>query len=70
MPTDEARPGVVWVKANYEDIVQLTEVLRGVHTVLSFITAQSDPGNMAQKNLIDAAVQAGVNRLAPSEWAS
>ncbi|KAK3898128.1 hypothetical protein C8A05DRAFT_47476 [Staphylotrichum tortipilum] len=59
---------VAWVKANYDDAAQLAEILQGVDTVLSFIVAHSDPGSVAQKNLIDAAVQAGVRRFAPSEW--
>jgi hypothetical protein len=41
-----------------------------VHTVLSFIHVQSDPGNINQKNLIKAAIEAGVKRFAPSEWAT
>lgn len=63
-----ATPGVTWVKANYEDVEQLAKVLQGVDTVLSFIVVHTDPGNVAQKTLIDAAVRAGVRRLAPSEW--
>lgn len=63
-----ATPGVKWVKANYDNVVQLADVLEGVDTVLSFIVAHSDPGSVAQKNLIDAAVRAGVRRFAPSEW--
>lgn len=44
-------------------------MLKGVHTVLSFVDAMSDPDNMAQRTLIDASVRAGVKRFAPSEWA-
>ena len=47
----------------------MTEVLRGVDTVLSFITPETDRGCVAQKGLIDACVRAGVRRFAPSEWA-
>ena len=46
------------------------EILRGVHTVLSFIVTALDPGNVSQKNLIDAAIRVGVKRFAPSEWAT
>ena len=60
---------MTWVKTNYEDLGRLTETLRGVDTVLSFIVAHADPGTVAQKKLIDAAVRAGVRRFAPSEWA-
>jgi hypothetical protein len=62
--------GAIWVQIDYTNREILTERLNGVHVVLSFITPQTDPGNMAQRNLIDAAIQAGVKRFAPSEWAS
>jgi NmrA-like family protein len=55
---------------DYEDTEHLAQTLTGVHTLLCFITPQSDPGNTAQKNLIDAAIKGGVVRYAPSEWAS
>jgi uncharacterized protein YbjT (DUF2867 family) len=61
---------VTWVKTDYRDPDELTEILKGVHTVLSFITTQSDPENVSQKNLIDAAIRVGVKRFAPSEWAT
>ncbi len=53
---------------NYDDQSELVEALQGVHTVLSFIQLLSDPENKSQKNLIDAAIAAGVRRFAPSEW--
>jgi uncharacterized protein YbjT (DUF2867 family) len=68
-PTDVAT-GVTWIQTDYHDPAQVVEALAGVHTLLCFITPQSDPGNTSQKNLIDAAVKAGVKRYAPSEWAS
>ena len=55
---------------NYDVESELVEALRGIHTVLSFIQLLSDPGNKSQKNLIDAAIVAGVKRFAPSEWGS
>jgi hypothetical protein len=55
---------------DYEDTEHLAQTLKGVQTLLCFITPQSDPGNTAQKNLIDAAIKANVVRYAPSEWAS
>jgi hypothetical protein len=61
---------VSWTKTNYQSPKKLIDILKGVHTVLSFIVTQSDPGNVSQKNLIDASIQAGVKRFAPSEWAS
>jgi hypothetical protein len=38
--------------------------------VLSFIATEQDLASTVQKNLIDAAVQAGVKRFAPSEWST
>jgi hypothetical protein len=61
---------VTWIKIDYEVSEELVQALDGIHTVLCFITPQSDPGNASQKNLIDAAVKAGVKRYAPSEWAT
>ena len=61
---------MTWVKTSYQGLKELTEILKDVHTVLSFVVTQSDPGNVSQKNLIDAAIRAGVKRFAPSEWAT
>lgn len=62
--------GVTWVKTDYSDTKQLTQLLQGVHTVLSFIIEQEDVESPSQKRLIDASVNAGVKRFAPSEWAA
>jgi hypothetical protein len=62
-------PGTTWVKVDYEDRKGLVKTLEGVHTVLSFIAAHLDTDNKSQKALIDAAIEAGVKRIAPSEWA-
>ncbi|KAK3353886.1 NmrA-like family protein [Lasiosphaeria hispida] len=62
--------GTTWVKVDYQDKQSLVQALKGIHTVLSFIVVQQDPGNVAQINLIEASVEAGVKRLAPNEWAS
>jgi hypothetical protein len=70
VPGEDGRRGVTWVKTSYQDQTELREILNGVHTVLSFIVTRSDPGNVSQKNLIDASVQVGVKRFAPSEWAT
>jgi hypothetical protein len=59
---------VTSVEADYTNGRQLVEALAGVHTVLCFITSQSDPGGVSQKALIQASVKAGVKRYAPSEW--
>lgn len=58
------------MKVDYSDKNSLVQALQGVDVVLSFIVAHLDPGGIAQKSLIDAAVDAGVKRFAPSEWAS
>ncbi|KAF7591407.1 hypothetical protein BBP40_001568 [Aspergillus hancockii] len=70
VPSEETTKGIARVKVDYEDLKQLTQTLQGVHTVLSFVSTQDDPASTAQKNLIDAAVRAGVKRFAPSEWGS
>ncbi len=61
--------GTTWVKADYEDKSALVQALQGVHTVLSFIVVHLDQEGVAQRTLIDAAIEAGVKRIAPSEWA-
>jgi uncharacterized protein YbjT (DUF2867 family) len=65
---DGNAPGVTWRAVNYDNKSELIEALRGIHTVLSFIQLLADPENTAQKNLIDAAIAAGVKRFAPSQW--
>ncbi|KAI9157963.1 hypothetical protein HJFPF1_05948 [Paramyrothecium foliicola] len=60
--------GVQWVQTTYEDTSQLAQIFAGIHTVLSFVDPVRDPVGDVQKRLIDAAVEAGVKRFAPSEW--
>ncbi|KFX89807.1 hypothetical protein O988_08484 [Pseudogymnoascus sp. VKM F-3808] len=62
--------GVTLREVNYDDRSGLVEALSGIHTVLSFTQLVSSPENNPQKNLIDAAIVAGVKRFAPSEWGS
>ncbi|KAG9497870.1 hypothetical protein J7337_010742 [Fusarium musae] len=70
-PETEIVPGVTWFKTQYENVEELTNILEGVHTVLSFMSvAPGDTAAGPQEKLIDAAVRAGVKRFAPSEWAS
>ncbi|MCJ1306874.1 hypothetical protein MMC25_000518 [Agyrium rufum] len=70
-PKDKNTAGVTWIKADYEDPKQLAQIFKGVHTVLSFVAVSPDAaGTTIQKNLIDASIEAGVKRFAPSEWAS
>ncbi|KAK0621883.1 hypothetical protein B0T17DRAFT_306311 [Bombardia bombarda] len=59
--------GTTWVKVDYS-VDGLTQALKGVHTVFSFVLVHKDPDNAAQKALVDAAIAAGVKRFAPSEW--
>ena len=66
--TTESRFGVTWRSVAYDDKAALTEVLRGVHTVLSFIQLLSDPNQQAQRTLVEACIAAGVKRFAPSEY--
>ncbi|XXG99747.1 hypothetical protein Hte_006088 [Hypoxylon texense] len=63
-------PGVTWVKTTYENKSELVRLLQGVETVMCFFPVHFDPGCITQKRLIDAAVEAGVKRYAPSEWAT
>ena len=57
-----------WQIVDYDDKRGLTEALRGIHTLLSFVQILSDVDQKSQKNLIDAAISAGVKRFAPSEY--
>lgn len=68
--TSSTIEGTTWTQVDYQSQTQLAHALEGVHTVLSFISEQDDPNSPIQKNLIRAAVDAGVKRFAPSEWAS
>ncbi|KAI1138895.1 NAD(P)-binding protein [Hypoxylon sp. FL0543] len=63
-------PGVKWVQTTYGDKSELVSLFKGVETVLSLFPVHPDAGNATQKRLIDAAVDAGVKRFAPSEWAT
>ncbi|KAL9616941.1 MAG: hypothetical protein Q9160_008211 [Pyrenula sp. 1 TL-2023] len=63
-------PGITQYRCvDYCNLQQLTGALTTVDVVLSFILPFADKGNTAQKTLIDACIQAGVRRFAPSEWA-
>ncbi|KAF2025155.1 NAD(P)-binding protein [Setomelanomma holmii] len=71
-PQTESDTGISWAKTEYSNVDELTKLLTGVHTVLSFISVHQDQEGAfkVQKNLIDASIAAGVKRFAPSEWAS
>ncbi|KAL2810279.1 NmrA-like family-domain-containing protein [Aspergillus granulosus] len=68
--TEKYIEGVTWIKADYNSVEKLAQVLEGVHTLLSFVIEQDGTESPIQKRLITAAVQAGVKRFAPSEWAT
>ncbi|RYP31032.1 hypothetical protein DL767_005972 [Monosporascus sp. MG133] len=61
--TTPPAPEIQWQIVDYNDKRCLTEALRGTHTLLSFVQILSDPDQTAQKNLIDAAIAAGVKRV-------
>lgn len=63
------QPNLNWVQTSFEDKAQLVRLFKDVEVVLNFIVVANDPGSEVSKLLIDAAVEAGVKRFAPSEWA-
>ncbi|KAL2798712.1 hypothetical protein BJX66DRAFT_294684 [Aspergillus keveii] len=68
-PSDHQIPGVKTIQVSDYSHENLVKLLEGTHTVLAFFNPMSDPGSSNQLALIDAAVAAGVKRIAPSEWA-
>ncbi|PVH76900.1 NmrA-like family protein [Cadophora sp. DSE1049] len=67
-PSVEPQEGLRYCSVDYQNKDKLVDVLRGVHTVLSFINQSVDHENASQKALIDASIAAGVKRFAPSEF--
>ncbi|KAK8120301.1 hypothetical protein PG999_004421 [Apiospora kogelbergensis] len=64
-------PVVQWAVVDYSDHVSLVSVFRGTDTVLSFVTGMDAySGFQVEKQAIDAAIEAGVQRYAPSQWAA
>ncbi|KAF7561268.1 hypothetical protein G7046_g2886 [Stylonectria norvegica] len=63
-----SQPGVTWVQTSYKDKAELVKIFTGVEVVLNFIVVNNDPGNVVSTLLVDAAIEAGVKRFAPSEW--
>ncbi|KAF5232140.1 hypothetical protein FANTH_13137 [Fusarium anthophilum] len=63
--------GVAWRQVDYDDKSALVDAMNGIDTVLSFL-AMLDQNEALElhKKLIDAAIEAGVRRFAPSEWAT
>ena len=57
-----------WRKVNYHSHASLVAALDGIDTLLSFVaTADMEAAFELQKVLIYAAIEAGVQRFAPSE---
>lgn len=63
------QPNVKWVTVSYTDTAELVKAFQGVEVVLNFIVVNTDPENKIGKLIVDASVEAGVKRFAPSEWA-
>ncbi|KAI0475834.1 hypothetical protein GGR56DRAFT_674358 [Xylariaceae sp. FL0804] len=57
-----------WKQTAYEDQAEMVGLLTGVHALLCFWDPTRDARGEAQKRLVDAAIEAGVERFAPSEW--
>lgn len=57
------------IKVDYCHKKALVAILKEIDVVLSFILPYSDPEDIAQRNLIDTSIEAGVKRFAASEWA-
>lgn len=58
-----------WVQASFTDKEELVQHIRGAEVLLNFIVVNTDPENTVGKLLVDVAIDAGVKRFAPSEWA-
>ncbi|KAL4733396.1 hypothetical protein BDV11DRAFT_200198 [Aspergillus similis] len=71
IPRSTDNGNIKWVQVDYESKASLMRAFSDIDTVLSFL-AIADPGSMVrlQKNMIDAAIEAGVRRFSPSEWGS
>lgn len=55
---------------DYGSVEQLTESLRGVHTVISCISPHGNDSAAAELALLEASKKAGATRFVPSEWNS
>ncbi|KAL4974218.1 hypothetical protein BDW66DRAFT_161391 [Aspergillus desertorum] len=73
-PSKPLPSSITWIKTDCGDVEGLAAILKGVHTVLSFVVEQetetSPVQSPIQRRLIDASIAAGVKTFAPSEWAS
>ncbi|GKU07437.1 unnamed protein product [Fusarium langsethiae] len=63
--------GVAWKQVDYDDESALVDSMKGIDTVLSFLAIfNTNVAFELHKKLINAAIEAGVRRFAPSEWAT
>ena len=60
---------MAWRRVSFDDKAELVRELQGAEVVLNFIVVNDDPNNTVSKLVIDASIEAGVKRFAPSEWA-
>ncbi|KAK5993732.1 Oxidoreductase BOA1 [Cladobotryum mycophilum] len=63
------KEGVIVRAVDYKSIDQLTEALRGVHTVISCVWSFGPEVTTTQLALLEASKAAGVKRFVPSDWA-
>jgi acetolactate synthase small subunit len=61
--------GVTVVMVDYNNHSQLVKALHDVHTVISCIADMNESCRDSQIALLNASLEAGVKRFAPSEWA-
>ncbi|KAH8728866.1 hypothetical protein GQ44DRAFT_823659 [Phaeosphaeriaceae sp. PMI808] len=62
---------VKWVTVDYNDHSSLVSAFSGINTVLSFVVTNGAGASFqAEKQIIDAAIAAGVSRIAPSQWSA
>ncbi|KAF8586870.1 NAD-P-binding protein, partial [Ramaria rubella] len=61
--------GAQVIRVDFTDHASLVAALHGVHTVISAIWALDSTLATSQIALLNASVEAGVRRFAPSEWA-
>ncbi|KIL87120.1 hypothetical protein FAVG1_09674 [Fusarium avenaceum] len=62
---------VAWTQVDYDDKPSLVDAMKGIDTVLCFVAIfDTNVAFELHKKLINAAIEAGVRRFAPSEWAT
>ncbi|EGY18655.1 uncharacterized protein VDAG_09181 [Verticillium dahliae VdLs.17] len=65
------RDTLTWVQVpDFQDRSRMVSLFQDIDVVLNFIADPTDSDGALGKTLADAAVEAGVKRYAPSEWAT